>query len=536
MSVTEPGASGKTGEGGTGAGLRWEAPDPVAYQAAVQPGAPACVDLATGERLTYEALHRRIDRRAAWLIRCLDVEPGQGAGGRRVAWLGRNGIDQLIMAFACVRAGAVFVPLNWRLTVPELAVLVNDATPSLLIHGDGFATTAQGVGEGVRGTVPGLRLVDAASVRNGQETAEPVTGLPPRDAGAPSIIIYTSGTSGQPKGAIHTEQTAFFTATNFALLNRVDHRSVFLCDMPLFHVIGIVTICRTTLLQGGTLLLSSGFDPVLTLERLSDPALGVTHYMCVPQMAQTLRQQPGYDPAKLSRLVFFGTGGAPNPPALVRRFVDDGVPMADGYGSSEGGTVLGMPVDDLPRIAAKAGSAGLPPASVRLRLVDDAGEDVADGEVGEILVRGPNVSPGYWNRAADADAGTEGWFRTGDTARRDEDGFYYIVDRKKDMFISGGENVYPAEVEAVLLELDTVAEACVIGIADAQWGEVGCAFIVPRAGCSVTEQGVIDHCRSRLARFKTPKRIVIADELPRTASGKLRKNLLREQYRNETAL
>nr|WP_295829511.1 AMP-binding protein [uncultured Azospirillum sp.] len=536
MSETEPGASGETGDGGIGAGLRWEAPDPVAYQAAVQPGALACVDLATGERLTYEALHRRIDRCAAWLIRRLEVQPRQGAGGRRIAWLGRNGIDQLIMAFACVRSGAVFVPLNWRLTVPELAGLVSDATPSLLIHGGEFAATAQGVEETVRGTVPGLLRVDTASAQSGQDGVELVAGLPPRDAGAPSIIIYTSGTSGQPKGAIHTEQSAFFTATNFALLNRVDHRSVFLCDMPLFHVIGIVTICRTTLLQGGTLLLSPGFDPVLTLERLSDPALGVTHYMCVPQMAQTLRQQPGYDPAKLSRLVFFGTGGAPNPPALVRRFVDDGVPMADGYGSSEGGTVLGMPLGDLPRIAAKAGSAGLPPASVRLRLVDDAGDDVDDGEVGEILVRGPNVSPGYWNRPAVAEPGAEGWFRTGDTARRDPDGFYYIVDRKKDMFISGGENVYPAEVEAVLLELDTVAEACVIGIADPQWGEVGCAFIVPRAGCSVTEQEVIDHCRSSLARFKTPKRIVIADELPRTASGKLRKNLLREQYRSETAL
>ncbi|WP_042693104.1 AMP-binding protein [Azospirillum sp. B506] len=530
MSETEP------ADGRNGAGLRWEAPDPVAYQATVQPAAQACVDLGSGERLTYEALHRRIDRCAAWLIRCLEVQPGQGAGGRRVAWLGRNGIDQLTMALACIRAGAVFVPLNWRLTVPELAALAADATPSLLIHGDGFAATAQGIGESVRETVPELRRMDAASVRSGWEAEEPVAGLPTRDAGAPSIIIYTSGTSGQPKGAIHTEQTAFFTATNFALLNRVDHCSIFLCDMPLFHVIGIVTICRSTLLQGGTLLLSPGFDPVLTLERLADPALAVTHYMCVPQMAQTLRQQPGYAPAKLSRLVFFGTGGAPNPPALVRRFLDEGVPMADGYGSSEGGTVLGMPVGDLSRIAAKAGSAGLPPASVRLRLVDDADNDVADGEVGEILVRGPNVSPGYWNRPAGTDAGTEGWFRTGDTARRDGDGFYYIVDRKKDMFISGGENVYPAEVEAALLELDTVAEACVIGIADPQWGEVGCAFIVPRAGCSVTEQEIVEHCRGRLARFKTPKRIVIANALPRTASGKLRKNLLREQYRSESAL
>ena len=530
MSLTDSGGDG------IAAGLRWEAPDPVAYQAAVQPGALACIDLASGERLTYEALHRRIDRCAAWLIARLGSSPAQGAGGRRVAWLGRNGIDQLIAALACVRTGAVFVPLNWRLTAPELAALVTDSTPSLLIHDGEFAAAARGVEDAVAASLPGLVRLATSTVREEGSAAEPVAGLPPRDAGAPSIIIYTSGTSGQPKGAIHTEQTAFFTATNFALLNRVDQRSVFLCDMPLFHVIGIVTICRTTLLQGGTLLLSAGFDPVLTLERLSDPALGVTHYMCVPQMAQTLRQQPAYDPANLSRMVFFGTGGAPNPPALVRRFVEDGVPMADGYGSSEGGTVLGMPLGDLSRIAAKAGSAGVPPASVRLRLVDDAGADVADGEVGEILVRGPNVSPGYWNRPTAAEPGGEGWFRTGDTARRDADGFYYIVDRKKDMFISGGENVYPAEIEAILLELDSVAEACVIGIADAQWGEVGCAFVVPRAGCPVTEQDVIDHCRSRLARFKTPKRIVIADELPRTASGKLRKNLLREQYRGEAAL
>ncbi|PWC40032.1 AMP-binding protein [Azospirillum sp. TSO35-2] len=505
----------------------WEAPDILAYHAAVQPRNPACVDLASGERLTYAELDRRVDRCVAWLLGRIGAEPGQ-----RVAWLGRNSIDEVIASLACGRAGAVFVPLNWRLTAPEVAALLADSTPSLLVHDAEFAPTVSGLA-----TAPaGLAMVTRATAHAEQAaTTGPAPRLAPRDANAPSTIIYTSGTSGQPKGAIHTEQTAFFTAFNFALLNRIDHASVFLCDMPLFHVIGILTITRSTLLQGGALLVSPGFDPELTLARLSDPGLGVTHYMCVPQMAQSLRQRPEYDPTRLSRLVFFGTGGAPNPPALVRRFLAEGVPMADGYGSSEGGTVLGMPLGDPERMADKAGSAGLPPASVRLRLVDDQGNDVADGEVGEILVRGPNVSPGYWNRPPSPDEGPAGWFRTGDSARRDADGFYVIVDRKKDMFISGGENVYPAEIEAVLLELDAVAEACVIGIPDRQWGEVGCAYVVPRAGYPLTDQDIIDHCRSRLARYKAPKRVIVTDALPRTASGKLRKNVLRELHRSEQA-
>ncbi|QRM34063.1 AMP-binding protein [Microvirga sp. VF16] len=512
----------KTNPSRNGAGVQWEAPDAVAYQATAQPGKLACVDLASGERLTYSELNRRIDQCAEWLVSCVDEEPGQ-----RIAYLSRNSVDMLITHLACVRSGMVFVPLNWRLAVPELIWLLNDAAPSLLLFSADFDETSAALGA----EIPSLRQIKAAEARAEQEAVPGRRVFAPRDADTPSTIIYTSGTSGRPKGALLTERNAFFTAFNFALEKRMDHTCVFLCDMPLFHVIGILTISRSTLLQGGTLLISPGFDPALTLARLSDPALGVTHYMCVPQMAQVLRSQPAFEQADLSRLVAFGTGGAPNPPALIRRFLAEGIPMVDGYGSSEGGTILGMPLGNLQRISAKAGSAGLPPAAVRVRLVDDNGNDVPDGEVGEIWVRGPNVSPGYWNQPPASGDFAGGWFRTGDAARRDADGFYYIVDRKKDMFISGGENVYPAEVEAAILEMDAVAEACVIGIPDDQWGEVGCAYIVPRSGIALADADVFAHCDTRLARYKIPKRVVITDELPRTASGKLQKHVLRAKYK-----
>lgn len=505
----------------------WEAPDSIAYHAVVQPDRLACVELSTGVRADYRDLHQRVGRCAAWLLDRLGGRAGQGGAGQRVGWLGRNSLAELVTSLACARAGAVFLPMNWRLTVPELTWLASDATPALLIHDAEFAAAAAALAD----AVPGLSIIEASAAALEQPSFSPLPTAVPRDAHDPATIIYTSGTSGRPKGAIITEQNIFFTAFNFALLNHVDRNSVFLCDMPLFHIIGIVTIARSTLLQGGTLLISPGFDPALTLERMADPALGVTHYMCVPQMAQTLRLQSGYDPAKLSRLVFFGTGGAPNPPALVRRFIAEGIPMADGYGSSEGGTILGMPLGDPLRTIAKAGSAGIPPASVQVRLVDEDGKDVVGDAVGELLVRGPNVSPGYWNRAAGTGDGATGWFHTGDTARRDRDGFYYIVDRKKDMYISGGENVYPAEVEAALLELDAVAEACVIGIPDAQWGEVGCAHIVLRPGSTLAEETVLAHCRGCLARYKVPKRIEFVESLPRTASGKLLKGVLRDRYR-----
>lgn len=296
----------------------------------------------------------------------------------------------------------------------------------------------------------------------------------------------------------------------------------------MFHVIGLITSLRPPLLQGGAVLISPGFEAGLTNRRLADPELGVTHYFCVPQMARMLRGGVGFDPANWTTLTAIFTGGAPNPAADIRWWLEQGVRMVDGFGMTEAGTVLGMPLE-AGQIARKAGSAGLPGPSVCLRIVDDDGNDVAPGEAGEIWLSGPNITPGYWNRPADtAQAFTsDGWFRTGDIARRDEDGFVTLVDRRKDMFISGGENVYPAEVELVLLDHPDIAEAAVIGIADERWGEVGRAFVVLKAGCVLDPAALAAHCAARIARYKVPKEFLLADALPRTASGKIQKHILR---------
>lgn len=502
------------------------APDPLAFQAAAQPAKVAMVDLIGGRRFTYAGLDAAVNRCCAWLAARLG-----DAGGQRIAVIGRNDAAMPILHLAAARLGAIFAPLNWRLTVPELAFQVEDASPALLLADAEFLETGRRAAAGS----PGTQVMELAVAQDAWGAMEPVRPATVQPVDQPSTLLYTSGTSGRPKGALLTESNLFFTNVNFGLMNRLNADSVVLCDMPLFHVVGLVTMTRTPLAQGGTLLLSRGFDPAVTLARLSDPELGVTHYMCVPQMAQTLRQHPDYDPAGLRRMVALCTGGAPMPAALIQRFSEDGITIADGYGMSEAGTVLGMPITDRARIVEKAGSAGIPGPTLRLRLVDDEGQDVPDGQVGEIWINGPTLSPCYWNRPELPTLAQQGgWLRTGDAARRDADGFYYLVDRKKDMFISGGENVYPAEVEAAVLELDSVAEVAVIGVPDARWGEVGWAYVVPRAGHQVTAEQVLSHLDGRCARYKRPQRVIITDSLPRTGSGKVQKHLLRQQAADDT--
>jgi len=486
--------------------------DAVSHHARHRPDALACVDLETSQRWTYEALDRDIERTAAWLSEQLGP-----ASGARVASLARNSATLLILDLAAVRAGAIYTPLNWRLAVPELAALIEDAGPSLLVYDGEFELPP----------FAGLRVLTAdfaATVASCTATITPER----RSVDEPSTLLYTSGTSGQPKGVMFTQTNAFWSCTNFNLGNGVTAESTSLCDMPMFHTAGLFVGVRCPLLAGGTVLVSRGFDPEKTLARIAAPALKVTHYFSVPQMAQMLWQQSGFEPALLQHLVVYATGGAPNPRAQVERFVRAGIRMSDGFGMSETGSCFGMPVHDAGLLLAKAGSCGLPYNSVQARIVDDDGNDVATGEVGELWLRGPNVTPGYWNKPQLTESAfANGWFKTGDAALRDADGYYYLVDRRKDMYISGGENVYPAEVEAALYELDAVAVAAVIGIPDDRWGEVGCAYITLRPGHSLSMGNVLDHCRSRLAKFKVPTRVIFIDEIPRTSSGKVQKSALR---------
>ena len=495
--------------------------DPIASYARSNPNRIAVVDMSDDRQWTYRELDAVIDRLAAWLVG--ELGPNSGT---RTATLAKNCAEMAVLQYAAVRAGTVFVPFNWRLAGAEIAALAQDAEPALVFVGDGF--------DAPPAAARSLAITDMLALGD-------VGAKPPVDARRPftevSCLLYTSGTSGRPKGVMLSEENAFWGSTNFILGNDVSMHSVFLCDMPLFHTAGLHAACRTPLQAGAKVLITPGFDPVRTLERLSDPALGVTHYFSVPQMAATLWNQPGFAAEKLHGIKVWAIGGAPNPRAQSERFVRAGIRIAEGFGMSETGSNFGMPAHSPEVLLAKAGSCGLPFVAIEPKIVDDDGNEVPVGETGELWLRGPSVAMGYWNQPElTAQAFPDRWFRTGDAALIDADGFTFIVDRRKDMYISGGENVYPAEVEAALAELAEVGEAAIVGVPDERWGEVGRAYVIPVPGRAITAEAVIAHCESRLAKFKVPRTAVVTDAIPRTASGKVQKHLLRARALAELGL
>lgn len=507
------------------------AEDPVGYRAKVSPNAVAVRTLTDGSSLTYAALDDRIARCAALLHGLF------GARGEqfRVAGLARNCVDLLVLAFACQRIRAVFVPLNWRLNAAELAAIIADCDPELVVYEAEFEPLAKGLVD----NAPRLMIFPFGGGVEGLDTRLAATSPMPRlrgDADQPAILLYTSGTTGMPKGVILTRRNLFYSAVNFSFVGEVTPGSVTFCDLPFFHTIGLVAIARTTLMMGGTLVISDRFVPERTIACLNDEALGVTHYFAVPQMASILRDQPGYAPDRMRRLKAIFIGGAPLPPPLVAAYLADGVALVNGYGMSEAGTVMHMPLDP-DAIATRHGSIGFPAPLIELKICDPDGREVDAGEIGEIWLRGPSVSPGYWNKPKETQAAYhDGWLRTGDMAKRDEAGFHILADRLKDMFISGGENVYPAEIEGVLAGHPAVAEVAVIGVPDPRWGEVGVAYVVLRPGESVGEDVLKDLCAKTLAAYKRPAHVVYLDAIPRNAAGKPQKHLLRETWSKTPAV
>ncbi len=494
--------------------------DAIATYARAMPNHLALGDLKSERRWTYSALHRAVDRLAAWIV----AELGE-ASGARIATLSKNNAEMVVLQLACARAGAVFMPMNWRLAVPELAVLLADAEPSVLFCQAGL-------------TAPDIapRTIDIADLLTLGQDGDVLPATACRSFDALATLLYTSGTSGRPKGVMLSERNIFWGCTNLIHGNAVGPDSVFLCDMPLFHTAGLMAATRTPLFAGGAVWISEGFDPEATLARLVDPALAITHYFSFPQMATTLWNRPEFDAEKLHKIVAWAVGGAPNPKAQSERFIGAGVRVSEGFGMSEAGSCTAIPPFELTEMLRKAGSCGLPLMTMQAKIVDGDGQEVGPNEQGELLLSGPSIAIGYWNQPElTAKTFVDGWFHTGDAAMRDDEGYVYIVDRMKDMYISGGENVYPAEVEATIAELSTIAECAVVGVPDNRWGEVGRAYITPVVGVDVTADAVMGHCLARLAKFKVPKTIVLTDTIPRTSSGKVQKHVLRERALAELA-
>jgi fatty-acyl-CoA synthase len=501
----------------------WLARDAIAYHASLRPDKLACLEFKTGERLSYRELDRLIARCAGWLCGVLG-----DSSGARVAILARNGINFVVLHYACERAGAIFQPLNWRLSGPELRVLAQLGDPRLFIYEKEFERQAAEAVAGIPLTAVEISP-EKDSFRAAIDSTEPAAPQP----GGPEVpctLLSTSGTTGKPKGVIVTRTNAFFAGYNFALAGELQSDSVMLCDLPTFHVAALYSSVRAVFFCGATLCISDRFAAGPTLQRLSDPNLGVTHYFVVPQIAQALIDDPAFSPEGFPCLKAIFTGGAPVPQILIERYVAAGIPLVNGFGMSESGTVFTMPID-LKIIARKPTFAGLPAPAVETRLVGVDGEDVQLGEAGEVWLRGPGITPGYWNQPeATGNAFVDGWFKTGDAASQDADGFYQLIDRWKDMYITGGENVYPAEVESVIAAVSGVADAGVIGVPDPRWGETGCAYVVLQPGAAITAEHILSHCAARLARYKHPSSVRFVDALPRTASGKIRKDVLRRQF------
>ncbi|MCP1711737.1 acyl-CoA synthetase (AMP-forming)/AMP-acid ligase II [Kerstersia gyiorum] len=351
-----------------------------------------------------------------------------------------------------------------------------------------------------------------------------------RDADSPWYLLYTSGTTSRPKGVIQTFRMMMANYLNIGLAVRLSADDILLNVLPVFHTAGINLYSSGVLMLGGTVLVQRSFDAEQALEILSQRA---TLFFGVPAIYQALLAHPGFDGTRLQRVRSWSCGGAAMPAAVSQRYADAGILVRTGMGMTEAGPTVFLLDED--QVLRKPGAAGRPQLVTEVRIVDRNGRDVEPGEAGELLVRGPGVTPGYWQRP-DATAETMlegGWLRTGDVARCDEDGDYTIVDRWKDMFISGGENVYPAEVEAVLLQHPAVAEVAVVGMADERWGEVGHASVVIADGADTPDAEALRRfCRERLAGYKVPKVFQVREALPRNAMGKVIKQELRDAARH----
>jgi fatty-acyl-CoA synthase len=474
--------------------------------------------------LTYTELADRTARLAGVLRRL-----GVGRGDR-VAYLGVNAVEVFETFFATWLLGAIAVPLNYRLSGPEIRYMLEDSGATVLVHSadaaDLVAASAPfpaGLGQVIAvhpsGSPTGGLDYEAELSAGPALTEEPPVGLD--DA---AIILYTSGTTGRPKGAVLTHGSLTWNTINY--LGHVDVLSSdrALCIAPLFHCVGLGQVTLPTLFKGGSVEVLPKADPGLVLERVS--AARITSFSAVPTMLQMMCEHPSWPTADLSSLTLVQYGGSPVQERVAQAWLDRGVRLLQGYGMTEAAPGVYMSTHE--GTLAHPTAVGVPHFFTDVAQLRGAVPEPVGGEPAELLVRGPHMFAGYWNRDADTAASlVDGWFRTGDVLRVGDDGWAYVVDRVKDMYISGGENVYPAEVEAVAVQLDAVADCAIVGVPDPRWGEAGVAYVQLRGGATLTEDELRTHLAANLARYKLPKYVEFVAQLPRNATGKIRRVDLR---------
>ena len=490
-------------------------------------GARTAVHFA-GQDISYGEMDGRVRRLAAMLGQELGVGKGD-----RVAHLGYNSPELLELLFACARLGAMLVPLNWRLAPPEHAWILQDCAPkAVLAEADFFAQL-----DGLRAELPDLPLVAYGAAPGAgwlcydellNAAGDVATGA--GDLTDPVTIVYTSGTTGRPKGTVLTQEAVFYNAVNAIAAQDITGRDHVLTVLPMFHVGGMNIQTTPAIHAGATVTIQSRFDPAAVLAAIERRK--PTMLLAVPAVAMALTSHPDWAGADLSSLRLVGLGASAVPEAVLRAFLDRDLPAIQVYGLTESAPVaICLPIADA---WSKMGSCGKPALHCQAAILDDGGEPVEAGGRGEIVLRGKNLFREYWrNQTGTAEAYRDGWFHTGDIGHRDEDGYYYVDERKKDVVISGGENIYPAELENILADCPDLAEAAVVGRPDPRWGEIPVACVVRQPDNIIQGADILALFEGKLARYKHPHAVIFMDSLPRNAMGKVEKFTLRDLVMGE---
>ncbi|WP_026621908.1 fatty-acyl-CoA synthase (plasmid) [Ensifer sp. WSM1721] len=476
-----------------------------------------------GDTLSYAALRRRIEQAARALNKELGITKGD-----RVAILSLNRPEYLILLYACARLGAILLPLNWRLAPAEQLFILSNAAAKVLVVEQTFNALLPHLAHTLPDTsVVGLDFTPPGGSTWGNLLAQGSgdSRNPQANLSCPLMVVYTSGTTGRPKGAVLRQEALLWNGVMSQHMHSLTSADHVLSVLPFFHVGGLNIQTTPALHHGAMVTIHSRFAAGATIAAIEHHRPTLT--ALVPTALQTLTEHAGWSTADLSSLKAVSTGSTIVSQALIERVAARGVPVLQVYGSTET-----CPIAIYTRLGgdiSRYGSTGLPGLCCEAMIIDDAGEELPAGALGEIAVRGPNVFCEYWgDQQATREALRGGWYRTGDIGHCDTDGHYWVCDRKKNVIISGGENIYPAEVERVLVEHPDVAECAVVGRPDSRWGEVPVAYVVRRAEAPIEAEALATHVQSQVARFKVPREFIFTRELPRTALGKIQHSILKE--------
>lgn len=500
--------------------------DILTKRALLTPDREAIIELATGVHYTYEELNQRANRAANFLREKCGVEKGD-----RVSILAHNSVAYVDLLFGLGKLGAILAPLNWRLTSRELTYIVNDCQPKVLIVGPEFSLVYEEMR--ISTTVKHVLSLEGSGVGDDYESLlKQAPAVEPKrieiSGDDPVCILYTSGTTGRPKGAVLPHRQLIWNSVNTVVSWGLNEKDISPILTPMFHSGGLFVFLIPLFHVGGKLLLGRTFDPDASLKLIVEEKCTVI--LGVPTLFQVWMNSTQFASADFSHVRFFISGGAPCPPSLIQAWSEKkGVVMRQGYGLTEVGVnCFSMTDEDALR---KVGSVGKPIFHSEMRLVGTDCKDVPVGSTGELIIKGDHVCVGYWNNdEATREALRDGWFYTGDMAHMDAEGYFYIAGRFKDMIISGGENVYAAEVEAIFREHAAVADAALIGQPDEKWGEVGLIIVACKPNQNVTADELLQFCAGRLAKYKLPKRVEFVEALPYSPYGKVIKAELRKQW------